>query len=208
VLVGVVGLAALISSTGLSSAEFWGNSWPYSNSSVLTLNVANTMDTSQPYGYEMDQAMTDWANTSTPVLTQKVCYGCGQVITARGYSDSWDIAGYTTIYSQAGSSIPAGDCADPCSGSGQYGNATIEINRDGYCSGPSKYLTNYPDSNYSCFNKVTNHELGHAIGLGHTGSCYAVMKQGPYSVPKTPSNNDMYNANRLYPGYTQVSYTC
>jgi len=62
--------------------------------------------------------------------------------------------------------------------------------------------------NYSCFNKVTNHELGHAIGLGHTGSCYAVMKQGPYSVPKTPSNNDMYNANRLYPGYTQVPYTC
>lgn len=166
------------------------------------------MDTSKPYGYEMDQAISDLAGTTTSVLTQKVCYGCGQVITARGYSDVTDIAGYTTIYDRAGSAVPFQNCANPCGGSGGYARATIEINKFSYCSDPAKYLPGYPYSDYSCFNKVNNHELGHAIGLGHTGSCYAVMQQGPWNVPKTPSNNDMYNANRLYPGFTQVTYTC
>ncbi len=208
-----VTFAALATTTNPVSAHFLGNHWSWGGGRCcLSLSYANTLSTDWRGYQAVDDAASNWTAITTVIGMNKVCYGCGQVITARGYFDSnSSYDGMSNVYATvcdlwctSDQEIPYQACTDPCvlGGAGtmqswsDYTRATMFLNK-----ADSWYDQATEDG-------VANHEMGHDLGLSHNTNCGQTVMQ-PASPHGGVKSHDVYDLNKLYPStdYSAV-YAC
>jgi hypothetical protein len=64
----------------------------------------------------------------------------------------------------------------------------------------NSYINDYYGDSGFALTEVATHEFGHALGLGHSTTCYTIMYTDPTACgPVTPKQDDINGLNAIYP---------
>ncbi len=169
ILMTLLALTAL--STTMTSAHFFGGSFPYTRGTWLYIGYTQ----SGSYATPVVNAARSWQATPTRAVVFPEGYATSEIDFFTQYrSESW---WGLTVH-------------NPCAGSGcVYGWATLYLN--------SRTLASESDFTRQ---KVATHEFGHGLGLAHTTDWWysSILKQG-YLSYNTPQQHDIDDTNALYP---------
>ncbi|WP_141136625.1 hypothetical protein [Paenibacillus herberti] len=161
---------------------------------MLRLN-ANGDYLKAPYIDNFGSSVSNWMNSSSPVVAYSVSFSTSTVDLTTPTQTSWDNAGISyyaaavaILYDSAGAQIMTYSQAQNSNKMITYG--AVWCNPDGNYAGPTELDQT----------KILTHELGHIMGLGHPemynpipASTMSVMRQSAlgFSTPQAHENSDI-----------------
>lgn len=161
---------------------------------MLKLN-ANADYLKAPYTDNFSTAISNWMNSSSPVVAYSVSFSTSQVDITTPTQSSWDNSGIpyyaaasTILYDSAGAQVMT------------YAQAYNSTKKITYASVWCNPDTSYAGKTETDQAKTLTHEMGHVLGLGHPeaynpipDTTTSVMRQGPlgYSTPQEHENSDI-----------------